>query len=110
LEKAKSPDQDVQLLSQGRKIFAYSVNKSNKVTMEMTATNGDCYLHYGPSSNKNEIEKSTTLSAGQSVTWEFDQSTLLRVGAMENLQLKVNGQPIDLSGYVGVRSLTFELN
>ncbi len=109
IEKAKAPNQDVQLLSQGRKIFAYSINKSNKITMELTATNGDCYLHYGPSSNKNEIEKSTTLSAGQSVTWEYNESTLLRVGAMENLQLKVNGQPIDLSGYIGVRSLTFEL-
>jgi cytoskeletal protein RodZ len=107
--KAKSPDQDVQLISQGRKVFSYAINRSEKVTMKLTAINGDCYVHYGPSSDKTKIEQSKTLSPGKSITWEYDGSTLLRVGAMENLQLTVNGQVIDFTGFVGVRSLQFDL-
>jgi hypothetical protein len=94
-------------VSQGKDTFEYSVKNSKTVKMQLTAT-GECYVHYGPT-DKSKIYELTTLQKGQSIEWTNDASTLLRIGAMENVQLTVNGEPIELSGYLGVRTLIFDV-
>ncbi len=101
-----SNDGPIKMILQTKRTFRYELSETSAVKMELTAT-GDCYVHYGSVENRDKILESKTMKAGDTVVWEYDQNTHLRVGALENLQLKVNGEPIDFTGYIGVRSLEF---
>lgn len=99
---------DVRLVSKEGTSKTYAINKSNKVVIQITATE-ECYVHYGPK-DKSKIYSIKTLKPGESVTWDNDADTLLRTGAAEKMKLTVNGEPVDLSDLGGPRTLLFDLN
>ncbi len=118
-EQTKQPDsqketqtnnnssENVREVSKGKKEFLYEVYNSDKVRLEMTAS-AECYVHY-KDVNSEKINETKILKAGESIVWENDKDTLLKIGAMEKLRLTVNGTPINFTDYVGVRSLVFEI-
>jgi cytoskeletal protein RodZ len=85
----------------------YQVKQRDKVVIQITAKD-ELYVHYGPT-DKSKIYGLEELQAGQSVTWDNDENTLLRVGNMENLQLTVNGVLVSVGDYSGERTLYFNL-
>jgi hypothetical protein len=106
-EKTNNLSENVREVSKGKKEFLYEVYNSDKVRLQMTAS-AECYVHY-QDVNSEKINETKVLQAGETLVWENDKDTLLKIGAMEKLQLTVNGTPINFTDYVGVRSLVFEL-
>ncbi len=76
----------------------FEVTGADKITVKVTAKTGD---HWMDISGKDGLITQQTLKEGQSQTFEVTQDkgneALLRIARARDVEVVVNGQPIDMS-------------
>lgn len=93
----KPPEPKVTYLRTEKRTDYYSVADTNKLIIEIKAARGDNWFKLTETDRNGKIIESYTMRKGESKTWELETSSAIYLGAANQVDITVNGFPINTS-------------
>lgn len=88
----------------------YQVKGTDKIKVEMKVIGNECWVGIHKGTNKGEYVYQKGLGKDDTYSAEFDHNVFINIGRANEMELKINGVPIDLGTEPDPRKFQFDLS